>query len=155
MEINLNRISWVFEIKSDSLQKGSLPHPIVQVTARGDYVNAGLSAAAMIPFAGWAATSTKFANKIIQKSSKFDNLNKTAALLYPNKAGKIELHHITPQYLGGPKSGVLMPLDGAYHQQITNEFRKLVPYPASNLSPAEVNKVMTQVYTKYPLFLPL
>ena len=32
-------------------------------TARGDYVNAGLSAAAMIPFAGWAATGTKVGMK--------------------------------------------------------------------------------------------
>ena len=32
-------------------------------TARGDYTNAGLSAAAMIPFAGWAATGAKGAIK--------------------------------------------------------------------------------------------
>jgi len=32
-------------------------------TARGDYVNAGLSAAAMIPFAGWAATGGKLVKK--------------------------------------------------------------------------------------------
>jgi RHS repeat-associated protein len=124
-------------------------------TLRGDYGNAALSAAGAIPFAGWGATGTKLARKVVQKSSKFDNLNKAAGLLYPKKAGKVELHHITPQYLGGPKNGVLMPLDGAYHQQITNEFRKLMPYPASSISPAEVNKVMNQVYAKYPLFLPL
>lgn len=32
-------------------------------TARGDYTNAALSAAAAIPFAGWAATGAKFLNK--------------------------------------------------------------------------------------------
>ncbi|MFC7677700.1 HNH endonuclease [Paenibacillus sp. GCM10028914] len=32
-------------------------------TARGDYTNAALSAAAAIPFAGWAATGAKFVNK--------------------------------------------------------------------------------------------
>ncbi len=32
--------------------------------AEGDYLNAGLSAAAMIPFAGWAATGGKLANKV-------------------------------------------------------------------------------------------
>jgi len=32
-------------------------------TARGDYVNAGLSAAACIPFAGWTSTGGKLANK--------------------------------------------------------------------------------------------
>lgn len=31
--------------------------------ARGDYINAGLSAAATIPVAGWAATGGKFVNK--------------------------------------------------------------------------------------------
>ena len=31
--------------------------------ARGDYINAALSAAAMIPIAGWAATGTKIAIK--------------------------------------------------------------------------------------------
>ncbi|NHB57510.1 DUF4150 domain-containing protein, partial [Acinetobacter sp. 194] len=34
--------------------------------ARGDYVNAALSGAAMIPFAGWAATGAKAANKTIK-----------------------------------------------------------------------------------------
>ena len=32
-------------------------------TARGDYVNAGLSAAAMVPIGGWAATGTKIARR--------------------------------------------------------------------------------------------
>jgi guanyl-specific ribonuclease Sa len=32
-------------------------------TARGDYVNAGLSAGSMIPFVGWASTSSKFVSK--------------------------------------------------------------------------------------------
>lgn len=32
--------------------------------ARGDWVNAGLSAAAMVPFLGWGATAAKTANKI-------------------------------------------------------------------------------------------
>jgi RHS repeat-associated protein len=37
---------------------------------RGDYTNAGLSAAAMIPFAGWAATGGKFINKGLKYSKK-------------------------------------------------------------------------------------
>ncbi len=38
--------------------------------ARGDYVNVGLSTAAMIPFAGWAATGVKATRKILQLTSK-------------------------------------------------------------------------------------
>jgi RHS repeat-associated protein len=44
-------------------------------TARGDYVNAGLSAAAMVPIGGWAATGTKLVRKslsnadLVQKSA--------------------------------------------------------------------------------------
>ncbi len=40
-------------------------------TARGDYVNAGLSTAAMIPFVGWAATG----GKLIAKTTKFTKSN--------------------------------------------------------------------------------
>lgn len=44
-------------------------------TGRGDYVNAGLSAAAMIPFAGWAATDGKFANKAVKYHNRVDASN--------------------------------------------------------------------------------
>lgn len=40
-------------------------------SARGDYLNAGLSVAAMIPFAGWAATGGKLASK----SAKYTKSN--------------------------------------------------------------------------------
>ena len=43
-------------------------------TAEGDYVSAGLSAAAMIPFAGWGATAGKFAKRgvsaLVKKGAK-------------------------------------------------------------------------------------
>ena len=38
--------------------------------AEGDYTNAALSAAAMIPFAGWGATATKVGLKIAPKATK-------------------------------------------------------------------------------------
>lgn len=47
-------------------------------TARGDYVNAGLSAAAMVPFAGWAATGGKFINKAV----KYQDRVETATDIY-------------------------------------------------------------------------
>jgi hypothetical protein len=45
-------------------------------TGRGDYVNAGLSAAAMIPFAGWAATGTKLGKKATGLT--YDLINRTS-----------------------------------------------------------------------------
>lgn len=39
-------------------------------TARGEYLNAGLSAGAMIPFAGWAATGGKLTGKVLQLNTK-------------------------------------------------------------------------------------
>src|SRR5690606_26361734 len=52
-----------------------------------------------------------------------DDLLRAAQKQFPNKAGKIEQHHITPKYLGGDPKGPTVPLDAAYHQQITNAFR--------------------------------
>ncbi len=62
-----------------------------------------------------------------------------------------EFHHITPKYLGGDKNGPLIPLDGAYHQVITNEFRTLWPYGKGIPSALELQNIMEQVYSKYPL----
>ena len=80
-----------------------------------------------------------------------DDLLKTARSLYPSKAGKIEMHHITPKYLGGGKDGPLVPLDASYHQVITNEFRALWPYGKGVPSATELQDIMKQVYSKYPL----
>lgn len=80
-----------------------------------------------------------------------DDLVKAAQKLYPNKAGKIELHHITPKYLGGAKNGPLVPLDASYHQVITNELRALWPYGKGVPSATELQNIMKQVYSKYPL----
>ncbi|WP_293916373.1 MULTISPECIES: hypothetical protein [unclassified Sphingobacterium] len=80
-----------------------------------------------------------------------DDLLKAAQKLYPNKAGKIELHHITPQYLGGAKNGPLVPLDAAYHQVITNEFRAIRPYGLGPVNEAQRLQIMKEVYSKFPL----
>jgi len=65
--------------------------------AEGDHTNAALSAAAMIPFAGWGATGTKLAMKgykglsktakVVDKASK-TKVGKFAGLGKPNKAAK-------------------------------------------------------------------
>ena len=48
---------------------------------RGDYVNAGLSAAAMIPFVGWGATGAKLTNKAIKYSKLADNIGTTRKII--------------------------------------------------------------------------
>ncbi len=48
-------------------------------TGRGDYVNAGLSAAAMVLFAGWAATGEKLGNKALSYSKLADKAHGTAS----------------------------------------------------------------------------
>lgn len=70
---------------------------------------------------------------------------------YPNKAGTIENHHIAPKYLGGAASGPTIPLDGAYHQMITNEFRNLAPYGTGPVSPQQMQNLQDSVYSKFPL----
>jgi hypothetical protein len=83
---------------------------------------------------------------------KYSNdLVKAAQKLYPKKAGKIELHHPTPQYLGGAKNQTLVPLDAAYHQVITNEFRSLWQYGKGMPNPTELQIIKNKVYSKYPL----
>ncbi len=81
-----------------------------------------------------------------------EELIKAAQRIYPNKAGKIEMHHIEPQYIGGPKNGKLVPLDAAYHQVITNEFRNLHPYGIGPIdNPLIRAEIMRQVYSQLPL----
>jgi RHS repeat-associated protein len=70
---------------------------------------------------------------------------------YPAKAGKIEMHHIAPKYLGGDPFGPTVPLDGAYHQMITNEFRNAVPYGTGPIPPDELHQLMQKVYATFPL----
>jgi RHS repeat-associated protein len=84
-------------------------------------------------------------------AAKFEELVAAAQKKFPGKAGKIELHHITPKYLGGAKDGPLVRIDAAYHQQITNEFRSRWPYSIGTPSDVERSDIMSRVYSKYPL----
>jgi hypothetical protein len=84
-------------------------------------------------------------------AGSFADLVRAAQQLYPKKAGKIEQHHIEPLYLGGAQNGLKAPLDAAYHQLITNAFRRLAPYGAEVPSATRVQEIMRQVYEKYPL----
>lgn len=81
-----------------------------------------------------------------------DDLVNAAKQAYPKLAEKTNLHHIVPKYLGGPINGPTVPLNGAYHQMITNEFRALWPY-GRGITPSatELEDIIKQVYFKFPL----
>jgi hypothetical protein len=75
-----------------------------------------------------------------------------AQALYPNASG-YQNHHVIPQYLGGPKNGTTYRLRTAYHQAITQAFRREWPYgqSAAKPSPEQLMKIMMKVYGKYPI----
>lgn len=89
--------------------------------------------------------------KKIDQEENIEKLIKEAQLKYPQKAGKIEGHHITPKYLGGDANGPILDIDAAYHQVITNAFREKWPY-GKGVPPQNVmEKILKEVYSKYPL----
>lgn len=91
-------------------------------------------------------------NRAVQRSA-LPSLRRVAVVMppLPGKAGKIEEHHITPEYLGGARNGPRVRLDAAYHQQITNEFRRLWEYGQGTPTAQQLERIMQQVYEKYPL----
>ena len=91
------------------------------------------------------------ASAAVSEAGYSEDMVSQAQEIYPNKAGKIQLHHIDPKYMGGAPDGPLVPLDGAYHQVITNEFRTLYPYGQGILTDIERQTIMNKVYSKFPL----
>jgi hypothetical protein len=70
---------------------------------------------------------------------------------YPGHQGYQE-HHFIPLYLGGPRNGATYRLHAAYHQAITQEFRRLWSYGRGELPrPEELQRLLTEVYSKYPI----
>jgi RHS repeat-associated protein/uncharacterized repeat protein (TIGR01451 family) len=81
-----------------------------------------------------------------------ESLIQGAKELYPKLADKPnQLHHIFPKYLGGSPTGPTVPLNPAYHQLITNEFRALWAYGQSAPSIERAQQIIQQVYSKFPL----
>lgn len=70
------------------------------------------------------------------------------------KLHKCEEHHIWPRYLGGPKDGPTAPINGLYHQHITNAFRACWPYGIGRPSLQKAKQCMEQVYQEWPLNSP-
>ncbi len=84
----------------------------------------------------------------------YDALVEAAKNKYPKKANlPDESHHIDPKYLGGDPNGPTVPLNPAYHQEITNAFRNEKAYGTVKraLSPEELQRVKNIVYGEFPL----
>lgn len=84
------------------------------------------------------------------RSARIARLVRKARLLYPLKP-LAERHHKTPIYLGGARNGPTVTIDGAYHQLITNEFRRLWAYGRGRPSSQALSEIMRKVYDKFPL----
>lgn len=74
-----------------------------------------------------------------------------AERLYPEKVGQYQDHHFWPLYLGGPRDGKTYRIPSPYHQLITNAFRSRNPYGQEPLSREAAMKIMTEVYSEYPI----
>jgi hypothetical protein len=83
--------------------------------------------------------------------SQYEKMVKAAQKAYPDKAGKFELHHVSPKYLGGAADGPVVSIDAAYHQQITNAFRAEWEYGIGKPSAAQLEVIKSKVYSQYPL----
>ncbi len=78
-------------------------------------------------------------------------LEQLAKHLYPAKALRFELHHRVPKYLGGAVHGTVKRINAAYHQLITNEFRRLWPYGRQRPNDQQLEEILRRVYEKFPL----
>jgi hypothetical protein len=81
----------------------------------------------------------------------YEDILPIAQSKYPNKAGKIEMHHVDPKYMGGDPHGSTIGIDASYHQLITNEFRKNWGYGKGKLPLEQRQIIMKKVYEIYPL----
>jgi hypothetical protein len=70
---------------------------------------------------------------------------------YPQHHGYQE-HHFIPIFLGGPRDGVTYRLPSAYHQAITQEFRRLWKYGQGRTPETpELQRILLEVYSRYPI----
>ena len=66
--------------------------------------------------------------------------------------GTIELHHVLPKYINGFDDHIVVPIDAAYHQKITNEFRRQWRYGKGPADPTEWERILNAVYDVYPIY---
>lgn len=129
--------------------RNEIPKMVFKVF-ENDLSNCCQNRADLIAYRNWGTSvEARAAKGGLQYS---DDLLRAAQQAYPKLAGKTHLHHITPKYLGGPANGPLIKLDAAYHQQITNEFRKYWSYGQGTIKdPVLRQQIMDKVYSVFPL----
>ncbi len=82
----------------------------------------------------------------------YDKGMQEARKAFPHLAGgPKQKHHLHPRYLGGLDNGPTVDLDPAYHQLVTNEFRRLAGYGMRPPRLDVVLEIMKKVYARYPL----
>ncbi len=129
---------------------------------RHNYGQAAISAAAVfLPGLGAVSEAAQGGEALIEASEtltsevsaaeRYEQAVSEAQADFPNKAGSIEQHHISPKYLGGDPAGPTVPLDAAYHQVVTNAFRAARGYGLGTVSPEELENILNQVYRNFPL----
>jgi hypothetical protein len=82
---------------------------------------------------------------------RYWRLKAEAEQRYPDKQGQYEQHHFFPMYLGGKENGTTYRVPAAYHQLITNAFRRLHPYGSPKPQAWEAQSFMLKVYSEYPI----
>jgi hypothetical protein len=87
---------------------------------------------------------------VLQARQLYSQRLKEAQERYPNSEG-YENHHFVPRYLGGPENGRTFRIPTAYHKAITQEFRGIWKYGQGEPSPAQLQEILVQVYSKYPI----
>ncbi|NMG35575.1 hypothetical protein GRF61_14090 [Azoarcus sp. TTM-91] len=71
---------------------------------------------------------------------------------YPKEPQRMENHHVTPQYLGGPRNGPTVPLDAAHHEVITQQMRQEMPFRQPQpINQQQVQDFLRNFYQRYPL----
>jgi len=97
------------------------------------------------------AAKLKKIEECAKLAKKYKSLLEAAKRKYPKLAERFHDHHITPKYLGGDPKGPTVRLNAAYHQEITNAFRREWPYGQGMPDAQELLRILDKVYSQFPL----
>lgn len=85
-----------------------------------------------------------------QARTRYFEALKEAQARYPEHQG-YQNHHLVPIYLGGARDGVTYRLQSAYHQAITQEFRRQWSYGSTKPNGDQLRQILLDVYSRYPI----
>ncbi|HYO51319.1 MAG TPA: hypothetical protein VEU50_00825, partial [Archangium sp.] len=126
--------------------EGRLAVEVITVPAGAMASAFGAEASALVLLSAPPSLDPKSARALYDKGMQ------EARKAFPHLAGgPKQKHHVHPRYLGGPENGPTVDLDPAYHQLITNEFRRMAAYGSERPSLTAALEIMKKVYSKYPL----